>query len=75
MKDVQATGEAFSPQKEHSALQNLNFFHFSLYLHPDPHWERGSGSSRPKSMQIRIHNTLVVPVPDLIEEYRYPTSS
>jgi hypothetical protein len=31
IKDVQATGEAFSPQREHPALQNrkfLNIFHF-----------------------------------------------
>ncbi len=25
-KDVQATGEAFNPQKKHPALQNMKFF-------------------------------------------------
>jgi hypothetical protein len=60
MMDVQDTGEALSSQTKHSALQNLKFLHFSLNLDPDPHWERGSGSSRPKSKQIWLHNTLVV---------------
>jgi hypothetical protein len=28
MKDVQATRKAFSPRREHPALQNINFLHF-----------------------------------------------
>ncbi len=28
MKDVQATGEAFRPQKKASTLENLKFLHF-----------------------------------------------
>jgi hypothetical protein len=32
IKDAQATGEAFSPQKEHPALQNMKILYFFLYL-------------------------------------------
>jgi hypothetical protein len=33
MKDVQATGEALSPQREHLALQKMKFLHrFFLFL-------------------------------------------
>jgi hypothetical protein len=56
MKGVQATGEAFSPQKK-------NILIFSL-LDPDPHSQFGSESSRPEhrgTMWIRIHwQTLVI---------------
>ncbi len=55
MKDVQATGEALSPQKRTSSTSNMKFLHFFLFLwvifallDPDPD---------PKSVQIRIHNT------------------
>jgi hypothetical protein len=50
VKDVQATGVAFSPQREHPALQKINFmnsFYFSgpffALLDPDPDRESGSG--------------------------------
>jgi hypothetical protein len=43
LKDVQATGEAFSPQKEHPAIQKIKFINLFLIfgvifglLHPDP---------------------------------------
>jgi hypothetical protein len=32
IKDFQATGETFSTQREHSALQNMNFLNFFLFL-------------------------------------------
>jgi hypothetical protein len=30
--DAQATGEAFSPQKRHPAIQNMNILYFFLFL-------------------------------------------
>ncbi len=43
MKDVQATGEAFIPQKVHPALKNMKFLNFYYFggsffalLDPDP---------------------------------------
>jgi hypothetical protein len=32
IKDVQATEEAFSPKREHPALQNMKFLHVFLFL-------------------------------------------
>jgi hypothetical protein len=34
IKDFRHTGEVFSPQKrrEHPALQNIKFFHFSIFV-------------------------------------------
>jgi hypothetical protein len=46
MKDVQATGEAFRPQKEKSrtpALQNMKFLHFFQFL--GLFWPPGFGSA------------------------------
>jgi hypothetical protein len=43
IKDVQAAGEVFSPQRKHLALEKLNFLHFC-------------GSFRPSLIQIRIPN-------------------
>jgi hypothetical protein len=51
IKNVQAAGEVFIPQKEHLALQNLNFLHFR-------------GSFRPSWIQIRIHSPYADPGPD-----------
>ncbi len=43
---------------KHPALQNSTFLHLFLFLHVIlPTWIRGSESSRPKTMRIRIHNT------------------
>jgi hypothetical protein len=51
VKDAQATGEAFSPQKR-TALPNMKILYFFLFLciiftllDPDPQFECGSGSS------------------------------
>jgi hypothetical protein len=63
MKNVHATGDAFlltALRREQTALQTMKFLAFSIFLwvifallNPDPHSHCGSGSSRPKSMQIR----------------------
>ncbi len=50
IKDVQATGEAFSPQREHPTRQNINFLNFFLYLWDiftilDPDQDSESGST------------------------------
>jgi hypothetical protein len=47
MENVQATGEAFSPQKKHLALEFLPFSVFMGHFCPPV-----SGSNQPKSMQI-----------------------
>ncbi len=48
-KDVQATEEAFSPQKRHPALQNLKCLNFYIFVDPDS--ESGSWIR----IRIRIH--------------------
>ncbi len=52
MKDVQATGEASSPQKRASITSKLNIFFFCCGFFPPP----GSGSI---SMRIRIYSTAL----------------
>jgi hypothetical protein len=67
IKDAQATGETFSPQKRTSSTLNREISFFSVFLwvlfvlrdldpDPDPNSQcgsgSGSGSSRPKSMRI-----------------------
>ncbi len=56
-KGVQGTREAFSPQNKTSFNKHevSDFFLFLWVIFPP--W---SGSSRPKSMRIRIHNTASV---------------
>ncbi len=51
MIDVQAIGEAFSHQKRTSSTLKQEILHYSAFV---GHF---SGSSRPKSMRIRILNT------------------
>jgi hypothetical protein len=63
MNEIQATGEAFSSQKGHSAIQNIKFLPFILFL--GHFWPPGSGPSfhagsdqyQCGSIQIRIHIT------------------
>ena len=61
IKDAQATGEAFSPQKPHPALENLKFLPCFLFLwvifallDPDPADQNQCGS-----MQIWIRNAVL----------------
>ena len=58
IKDSQATGEAFSPQKEHPALQKMKILSFFLFFgvifalldrDPDPQYVCGSGSGSRKA--------------------------
>jgi hypothetical protein len=59
IKDVQATGEVFIPQKRTSSTSKLEFSSllWAMLALPDPYSQCGyrSESSRPKRMQI--HNT------------------
>jgi hypothetical protein len=54
IKDVQATAEAFSPQKRTSSTSKLEFSSLLRVIlvlldpDPDPYSQCGSGSSRPK---------------------------
>ncbi len=51
-------------KREHAVLKNLFFKLFLFlwvifaFLNPDPHSQGGTGSSRPKSMRIRIRNNV-----------------
>ncbi len=59
IKDVQATEEAFSLKREHSALQSMKFFYFFLFLWIifillDPDSESGSGSNELTENQNKI---------------------
>jgi hypothetical protein len=62
MKDVQETGKAFRNQKrtsstsEHIISSLFPVGHFCPPGSGPPHSQGGSGSSRRKSMRIRIHN-------------------
>ncbi len=56
MKDVQATGEVFSPQKTTSSTSKHEISSlFSIFV--GHFFSSGSGSCWPKSMRVRIHNT------------------
>ncbi len=59
MKFVQATREAYSPQKSmvHPALKNMKFLHF--FVGPFCAPGSRSGYSRPRSMQIRLASTIL----------------
>jgi hypothetical protein len=52
IKDVQATGEAFIPQKKTSSTSKREFsallWVILALMDPDPYSQCGSGSSRPK---------------------------
>ncbi len=54
-KGLQGTIEALSPQKRTSSTSKLEISFFVAHLSPPG---SGSGSSRPKSMRIRIRNTV-----------------
>jgi hypothetical protein len=59
LKDFQATGEAFSPQREHPALRKMKFINFFFYFQfllvifalsdpdPNPDFESRSGYRDP----------------------------
>jgi hypothetical protein len=49
IKDAQASGEAFSPQREHPALQNMKFLYFFLYFFVGNFFPPGSGSGSSNS--------------------------
>ncbi len=53
MKDVQATGDAFSPQKKTSSNSKLEISSFFLFFVDNVAW------IPPKSMRIRNHNTML----------------
>ncbi len=55
IKDVQATEEAFSPQSEHPALQNMKFPIFSIFVgYPGSRSETNVVGSHWFQMRIRI---------------------
>ncbi len=60
MKDIQATGEASSPQKRPSITSNNTFLPFILripHMDPDPHTTKPTNQNQCVSMRIRIQNT------------------
>ncbi len=69
IENVQASGEAASPRREHSALQTNTFLYFFCFLlvifaHLDPDLDPADQSPC-KAMRIRIHNTEKRMVPAL----------
>ncbi len=58
MKDAQATGEAFSPQREHPALQNMKILYFFLFFGSFCPPRSGSGSIQQFKL-MRIRNPVV----------------
>ncbi len=64
INDVRTTEEVFIPHKKTSStlkleISSLLWVIFAL-LHPDPHSQCGSGSSRPKWMRIWIHISSIL---------------
>jgi hypothetical protein len=52
MQAVQATGEAFNPQREHPALQNMKLFHLFYFV------GLSADQNQCGSIRIRIHNNV-----------------